>query len=247
MANGRHSYVAFYPSDWLAGTARMTRMHRSIYFDICCFIWDQNKPCPVSEQRLMLGDIPDWETLVGDLVKGGKLILLDDGALTNLRAEAEAEKSFGLWKKKSAGGTAGAKKTNSSKSAGGSAAKSGDGTADDTLDGTGPGLPPQNQNQNQTLPEGKPSGPTLFETEPAEASPNPDKIFWDSAKAYLGKSKSSLIGKWAAKHGKPETMAAIAASQSERAIDPVAFIEGFFRQRAKQQAASDDPAMPDYC
>ncbi len=56
------------------------------------------------------------------------------------------------------------------------------------------------------------------------AKPNSDKAFWDSAKAYLGGGKASLIGQWARDHGKDATAAAITAAQLERAVDPVAYI-----------------------
>lgn len=115
MAEGRHSFIAFYPSDWLAGTARMARMHRSVYFDICCYIWDMNEPCPRTELPLMLGDIPDWERYVDDLVASKKLIKNRDGSLSNAKAHAEARKAFDLWQRKSIGGKAGAEKTNNPK------------------------------------------------------------------------------------------------------------------------------------
>jgi hypothetical protein len=73
MANGRHSYVAFYPSDWLAGVARMSRKHRSVYFDVCCYNWDQNRPCPEAHLAVMLGDMKDWRVIVDELVAIGKL------------------------------------------------------------------------------------------------------------------------------------------------------------------------------
>lgn len=53
---------------------------------------------------------------------------------------------------------------------------------------------------------------------------NSDMDFWGSAKAYLGPSKASLIGKWVKDYGKSETAAAITAAQIERAVDPVPFI-----------------------
>lgn len=64
------------------------------------------------------------------------------------------------------------------------------------------------------------------------APPDTDKIFWDNAKAYLGKENASLIGKWARDHGKPETAKAITAAQLDRAIDPVEYIQGYFRKHA---------------
>jgi uncharacterized protein YdaU (DUF1376 family) len=63
-----------------------------------------------------------------------------------------------------------------------------------------------------------------------------DKQFWESAKAYLGKSKSSLIGKWVRDFGKEATAAAITAAQIDRAVDPVEFIQARFRGKLQQPA-----------
>lgn len=52
-----------------------------------------------------------------------------------------------------------------------------------------------------------------------------DKAFWDGAKAYLGKSKSSLIGRWCSTYGQEETGKAITAAQIARAVDPIPYIE----------------------
>lgn len=68
---------------------------------------------------------------------------------------------------------------------------------------------------------------TLSKDSDAEASP--DKLFWDNAKAYLGKSKASMIGKWARDYGKDDTAKAITAAQIERAADPVSYIERVLR------------------
>jgi hypothetical protein len=85
----------------------MSRMHRSIYFDVCCYIWDTNKPCPPVEQSLMLSDVRNWRELVDDLVASGKLTRHDDGSISNDKALAESGKAFDLWARKSAGGKAG--------------------------------------------------------------------------------------------------------------------------------------------
>ena len=60
-----------------------------------------------------------------------------------------------------------------------------------------------------------------------------DKQLWDTAKAYLGSSKSSLIGKWCKVHGKAAVAAAITQAQVERPADRVEFITGILRKRAK--------------
>ena len=90
----------------------MTRMHQAVYFDVCCYIWDKNDVCPAAELPLMLGDVADWQTLVGDLIRTGKLTADDNGALSNKRALYEAERAFQLWHVKSEGGKVGAAYTN---------------------------------------------------------------------------------------------------------------------------------------
>lgn len=60
-----------------------------------------------------------------------------------------------------------------------------------------------------------------------------DKQFWDSAKGFIG--KPSLIGKWVSEHGKAETARAITAAQIERAVDPVAYVQGYFRSHKTTQ------------
>ena len=57
-----------------------------------------------------------------------------------------------------------------------------------------------------------------------------DKQFWDSAKAYLGKSRASKIGQWCSAYGQGETAKAITAAQLARAVDPVPYIEKTLRR-----------------
>lgn len=58
------------------------------------------------------------------------------------------------------------------------------------------------------------------------------KAFWDSAKGYLGKSKSGMIGKWISQYGREETARAITAAQIAEAVDPVPYIAAALRKRA---------------
>lgn len=157
MSKDRHSYVAFYPSDWIAGTARMTPMQEIVYFRICLFNWDKADPCPGGELPLMLGAVQDWQSIVADLIAAGKLVGSLDGTVENPRAVSEARNAKDLWERKSKGGKKGAAKTNKSESGGDNGgstpAKSPAKTAANSpamSDGeTGPGVPSHNQNQNQ--------------------------------------------------------------------------------------------------
>lgn len=66
------------------------------------------------------------------------------------------------------------------------------------------------------------------------AAPDPDAEFWAGAKQYLDragiKNPGAMIGKWVRDHGKTETADALARSQLERAVEPIAFVEGCFRR-----------------
>lgn len=112
---GKHSYVPFYMDDWYGGTARMTRLIKSVYFDICLYTWDKAKPVPEAELMLMLDDLgPQGESIVNVLVSSGRLIRNPDNSVHSERALHEAEKAFSLWEAKSVGGKRGAKSTNDS-------------------------------------------------------------------------------------------------------------------------------------
>lgn len=63
----------------------------------------------------------------------------------------------------------------------------------------------------------------------SDAAASPDKVFWDTAKAYLGRSRSGVIGKWVRDYGKEATAKAITAAQIERAVDPIPYIERVLR------------------
>lgn len=106
----RHSFIAFYPSDWLAGTSRMTRLVKSVYFDVCVYNWEKAEAVPESEMVLMFADLEgQGEVIINALVKSKKLVRDDDGGVYNVRALEEAQKAFSLWKAKSDGGKAGKK------------------------------------------------------------------------------------------------------------------------------------------
>lgn len=106
----KHSFVRFYPSDWLAGTARLPRLHKSIYFDVCCYVWDNARPVPAIELMVMVSDVPNGMEIVDQLVAMTKLIRLDDGSISNHRAQAEATCANSAWKAMVEGGSKGGSK-----------------------------------------------------------------------------------------------------------------------------------------
>lgn len=113
---GKHSYIPFYMDDWYGGTARMTRLIKSVYFDICLYTWDKAKPVPQAELMLMLADLEAQGTQIVDvLVAAEKLVRNADGSVHCARALHEAQKAFSLWDAKSGGGKRGANATNAGK------------------------------------------------------------------------------------------------------------------------------------
>lgn len=94
MSRDRHIWVAFYPSAWMTGTAGLPRIHRSVYFDLCCRMWETGNPIKATEARMMVADLPNGVEVIDDLVEMGKLIRHAGGVLSNERALEEAGKSI---------------------------------------------------------------------------------------------------------------------------------------------------------
>ncbi len=140
MANDRHSYVQFYPSDWVAGISFMPPMVEWLYLQICLYNWDKREAMPPAQTRLRLSRSPDWEADLAALIEAGKVIKTQSGGLFVERAMIEANRAFDLWERKSRGGKRSPNQTNAQESS-----KS-DGK---TLDKSGGGSLASNQNQNQ--------------------------------------------------------------------------------------------------
>lgn len=104
--SSKHSYVAFYMSDWIAGTAPMNRTMWSLYFQICLYNWDKARPMPENYLKIVTSDLPIEE--VGShlqwLIDEGKIELDEERGFFCRRALDEALKSYELWEKKSKGG-----------------------------------------------------------------------------------------------------------------------------------------------
>jgi len=79
--------------------------------------------------------------------------------------------------------------------------------------------------------------------ESSDPPTDPDKAFWDEAKAYLGKSRSGLIGKWVKEFGRDAVADAVKAAKAEGggagAVDPPSFIQACLRNSADRLAARE--------
>lgn len=106
MTKSRHSYIAFYTSDWIAGVSNLTRPLRSVYMDICLYNWDKAKPMPLSQFKIAVMDLTPQESgaMLEMLIDAEKIVQDENGALTCVRALEEGRKAYDLWFKKSQGG-----------------------------------------------------------------------------------------------------------------------------------------------
>jgi hypothetical protein len=102
----RHSYIHFYPDNWLAGVAGLPRIVWSVYFEICLYNWSKAKPMPEGLLKLTLSDMdPEQaQAIVQMLVDSEKVEQDETGAFYSLRAMEEAERAFRVWNAKVQGG-----------------------------------------------------------------------------------------------------------------------------------------------
>jgi hypothetical protein len=71
-----------------------------------------------------------------------------------------------------------------------------------------------------------------------EEGASPDQVFWQNAKAYLGrhvKNPGALIGRWCRDHGKEDAARAIGAAQVAGAVDPVPYIVKALQANGQRQ------------
>lgn len=165
MANQRHSYVEFYPSDWMGGTGYMPASVEWLYLQVCLYNWDKGEPLPATEAGLRFSRSASWVVDLDTLLLAGKIVKTEAGGLFVARAITSANKARDLWERKSRGGRTRQAAENKGETPDGS----------NTPASTPPKTPAsnQNQNQNQTLLDGEsppdpPAGDLLFSV-PADA------------------------------------------------------------------------------
>lgn len=208
-----------YHSDALAGMLSLTLEERGAYQTCLDLIYDRAGPI-FDNDRLLSGymgcSIRKWRSLRESLIAKGKLVA-EDGMLTNFRAEKEIENDAKTRRKQAENGLKGARKVNETR-------KNSNKNNDDTPGSPQPpfGLP---EARSQSIPLDKSNGPDS----------DPGKVFWDGAKAYLGKSKGGLIGKLAGEYtaeavGEAITVAMLANPQPP---DRTAYVIGILKRRER--------------
>lgn len=106
----RHKTVQFNPAEWLADTARMPRLVRSVFFDLYVYTLERVATVPASEVYLMVSDLPEGQgdAIIENLVAGGHLERMADGSVFSGKAMIAAQSAYVLWQQRSRGGRRGA-------------------------------------------------------------------------------------------------------------------------------------------
>ncbi|WP_378943085.1 YdaU family protein [Paracoccus sp. R86501] len=90
-------HVAFYASDWLAGTRGYTPAQTGVYITMLAMMYEHTKPLPYDDARLArLCNCPagTFKKILAVLIEDGKIVRLDAG-LWNKRAGRELEAAKG--------------------------------------------------------------------------------------------------------------------------------------------------------
>jgi uncharacterized protein YdaU (DUF1376 family) len=212
MTDRSDTWMPFYVGDYLAATTRLSTEQHGAYMLLLIDYW-RNGPPP--DDNAVLTQITKLSPASWRKARKALIGFFEarDGLLIQKRAERERLRAADITEKRRRAGEASAKAR-----ANGQQGCQQTGNKRSTHVGT-------NGQQN-----GRPlQSHTPLEHKGSNGGDS-DKQFWDSAKAYLGPKKASLIGQWVRDHGKEQTASAITAAQLERAVNPVEFIQGRFRK-----------------
>lgn len=107
-----------YPADFIAGTLALTLEEKGAYSIVLDLIYDRGEPIDDDPQwiaRVCGCSTRKWKSIRLRLIEFGK-ITIENGRITNKRAEKEAENNANEARKLSESGSKGAEKTNEKKS-----------------------------------------------------------------------------------------------------------------------------------
>lgn len=185
MPANRHSYVRFFASDWIGGTARLSRLQRSLYFDVCVHNWDRCEPLSRAEQEIVFGDVEGWSKEVDLLVAAGKLKRTRGGGLISERAMIEARSARDRFVIARSAGSIGGRKTQEKRR----------NLASNPSRGAKP-IQNQIQNQKEEPPIPPKGGESVVfesdaEVEPAESYSGPFETWWGEYPNKTGKRKAA--------------------------------------------------------
>lgn len=218
-------------ADFIHGTMSLSLEEKGAYSLCLDLIYDRGGPIP-DDARWLAGicnvSTRRWASLRQRLIDLGKLTL-NDGLLSNVRAEFEIISAETQ-----------ARKLSESGAKGGRTRAENDAERKENND-LGEASLKHIREEKRREEEGSVAKATV-----ASATIDPEKEFWDRAKGYLQPyakgDPGALIGRWLKDQGKERTMAALNAAQLERAVNPLEYVPGYFRRQGERIRAQ--PAVP---
>ena len=101
-------WIAFYPSDWIGGVAKLSGWDELVYFKVCLMCWTEGRGIHQDDvENLFSRRDPDPGPSIERLLRLEKLTKGDDGLLVNRRAIETHQESTRLIDAKKAGGRKG--------------------------------------------------------------------------------------------------------------------------------------------
>jgi len=206
-------YHKRYHSDALAGFMSLTLEERGAYQTLLDMIYDRGGPIPGND-RLLAGYMQcsprKWSSLRDALVTKGKIRLLDDGSITNDRAERELENALKTSRKHAENGLKGARKKHEAEK------KGNDFSGDDLA-----ALKPGRGHTRYQIPDNVPNG---------TAAPDIAKQIFDTGVDLLTSAGTpppqarSVLGKWRKDHGDAALLETLMAARGRAVSNPVEWI-----------------------
>lgn len=195
-------YMRFYPADYLADTAHLSAMQHGIYLLLLMNYWQRGGPLPDDDKRLASIARVSMRDWVRNRHEIEPFFTVVESHWRHGRVQAElAHVEAKSLKSKGAAQASVQRRLNQ---------RSADAQPTDT-------------DKNKIVPLANANGGNDVEA-----------IFWANAKGYLKPhckgDPGALIRKWLRENGKELTIAAVNAAQLERAVDPIAYIQGYFRR-----------------
>lgn len=206
-------FMPLYIADYMADTAHLTTVEHGAYLLLIMTYWQRGEALPDDDKKLsrIVGlQGRNWQRARAEIEP---FFEVGNGKWTHHRIERQLDVMRSQSRNNSLNGKKGGAAT---------AAKSLKRNSSEAQ-----AKPQRNSSHTETDTDNSVSKDT------GAAAPS-DKVFWDSAKDFIGgNNPGAMIGKWIKEHGKPETAAAITEAQLARAVEPRSYIQKILR-KAKQ-------------
>lgn len=205
-------YMPLYVADYLSDAAHLSTLEHGAYLLLIMTYWQRGEALPADDKklaRICRVGPREWARIKPAI---SEFFQVDCSTWSHKRIESELQNVRSKSLKKRAGGLARAKQMHSNSSA---RAQQSDTEADTEVS------------------VAKATAASGGQCE------DPAKVFWDSAKDYLGHSKASLIGKWSGEYGRQPVIDAITTAmlQSPQPPDRVAYVAGILRRPGAARSA----------